>query len=376
MKLTKGKIRKLYNKKKQTLKKKKINKKKSPNRNNTFRSKRGFNLSRKSLKRLNRKYKGGEVESTKDVDEKTTIPKNNKNIDHITNTSIIEDDKSNPNEEDSLDKSHIKKTGFENEEIQESPSGFTGVISNPPKEYQNIDKETTPEQDDLTNIPEKGSENINEASVTTSQEKAEPEVSSEEGVLASEPEVSPEESVSAPEEPVSAPEESISAPEESVSAPEEPVSAPEESVSAPEEPVSAPEESVSAPEESVAAPEESVAAPEVEQPEVQDNSESTSKTEQTPVVANEDQTNNVEEGQSNSDNKLTESINNVVDIISDRIAVQVSKSIGDKSGEGMQNGFESVGNAAESMASKGGKIKKTRKFRLTKHKKNKTKGQK
>ncbi len=66
MKLTKGKISKLYNKKKQTLKRK-TNKGKGSNKNKTFRRKRHINLARKSLKRIHyRKQKGGEEEMPKD----------------------------------------------------------------------------------------------------------------------------------------------------------------------------------------------------------------------------------------------------------------------------------------------------------------------
>ena len=60
MKLTKGKIRKLYNKKKQTLKKKYGNKKKSQQKR-TFRQKRSHNLAKKSLKKWKYgKKKGGD----------------------------------------------------------------------------------------------------------------------------------------------------------------------------------------------------------------------------------------------------------------------------------------------------------------------------
>ena len=70
MNLTKGKITKLYNKKRQTLKRK-INKKKSSNKSKTFRRNRKINLARKSLKRFhNKKYGGGlgEGEDTMEVD--------------------------------------------------------------------------------------------------------------------------------------------------------------------------------------------------------------------------------------------------------------------------------------------------------------------
>ena len=66
MKLTKGKLSKLYNKKKQSCKKK-INKRKSSNRSKTFRKNKKTNLARKSLKRIN--YIGGEDPPKSDTPE-------------------------------------------------------------------------------------------------------------------------------------------------------------------------------------------------------------------------------------------------------------------------------------------------------------------
>jgi hypothetical protein len=58
MKLTKGKISKLYNKKKQSFKKK-INKKRSASKRKTFRKNKNFNLAKKTLKRFYGKKRGG-----------------------------------------------------------------------------------------------------------------------------------------------------------------------------------------------------------------------------------------------------------------------------------------------------------------------------
>lgn len=60
MKLTKGKISKLYNKKRQSLKKNN-NKRKTSSKNKTFRKKRNIHLARKSLKNFHyKKQRGGE----------------------------------------------------------------------------------------------------------------------------------------------------------------------------------------------------------------------------------------------------------------------------------------------------------------------------
>jgi hypothetical protein len=65
MKLTKGKISKLYNKKKQTLKKFKT--KKSSYKRKTFRDRKQFNLAKKTLKHLNyKKFIGGNIDYSKD----------------------------------------------------------------------------------------------------------------------------------------------------------------------------------------------------------------------------------------------------------------------------------------------------------------------
>ncbi len=71
MKLTKGKISKLYNKKKQTLKRK-VNKGKKSSRGKTFRRKQKMNLARKSLKRLRYKKQSGGQEDPKEVDNQMT----------------------------------------------------------------------------------------------------------------------------------------------------------------------------------------------------------------------------------------------------------------------------------------------------------------
>jgi hypothetical protein len=85
MKLTKGKISKLYNKKRQTLKK---HKRLNPSyKKRTFRNKRKVNLARKSLKRFNyKKYKGGKEDG--DDNKKLYTPKDI-NKDEPTNITDI-----------------------------------------------------------------------------------------------------------------------------------------------------------------------------------------------------------------------------------------------------------------------------------------------
>ena len=70
MKLTKGKISKLYHKKKQSVKKRKYQKGKTSTKSKTFRGKKKINLANKSLKRFAyKKYKGGDEEVKKEENE-------------------------------------------------------------------------------------------------------------------------------------------------------------------------------------------------------------------------------------------------------------------------------------------------------------------
>ena len=61
-----------------------------------------------------------------------------------------------------------------------------------------------------------------------------------------------------------------------------------------------------------------------------------------------------------------------MDYITDKVAQKVTENLSRQSNEGQQNGFTSVSQAAETMASSGGKKRKTRRFKITnknKHKK-------
>jgi 6-phosphofructokinase len=71
MKLTKGKIRKLYNKEKQS-KKRYINK--GSQEHKTFRKKHHLNLDKKTLKRMN--YRGGDGSDSTQEQMSNTIPEN------------------------------------------------------------------------------------------------------------------------------------------------------------------------------------------------------------------------------------------------------------------------------------------------------------
>ena len=71
--------------------------------------------------------------------------------------------------------------------------------------------------------------------------------------------------------------------------------------------------------------------------------------------------------------QLIQSLSQVVDYITDTVAEKVSENVSSAQyGEKPQDGFKSVNAAVETMASVGGsKLKRTRRFRITK--KNRTK---
>ena len=149
MKLTKGKISKLYNKKKQSLKKK-VNKKKSSSRNKTFRKKRNIHLARKSLKRFHyKKQRGGaedgEGEGTPKVDEVSNSVTESMNL---------------PTSE-TLDQSNIKNVD-QRVDLSTTPMEANNVettvdLSTTPLEQENVetplDLSTTPlEQENLSTL--------------------------------------------------------------------------------------------------------------------------------------------------------------------------------------------------------------------------------
>jgi hypothetical protein len=86
---------------------------------------------------------------------------------------------------------------------------------------------------------------------------------------------------------------------------------------------------------------------------------------QQPIIAEEPQ--QIVEGDKE---KLSQAINTVVDYIADKVADKVSHNISNQPSEIQQNGFDSINKAVETMASSGGKKRKSYKFRLTN--KNKT----
>ena len=63
--------------------------------------------------------------------------------------------------------------------------------------------------------------------------------------------------------------------------------------------------------------------------------------------------------------ELSQALDTVVEYITDKVAQKVSQNISGTVSDGQQNGFDAVNSAAETMASTGGKRKRTRRFKLT-----------
>ena len=72
--------------------------------------------------------------------------------------------------------------------------------------------------------------------------------------------------------------------------------------------------------------------------------------------------------------ELSQALDTVVEYITDKVAAKVSQNISGTTSEGQQNGFDALNTAAETMASSGGRKRKTRRFKLVN--KNRTKSNK
>ena len=178
MKLTKGKISKLYNKKRQSLKKHK--RLKSSYKKRTFRNKRKVNLARKSLKRFNyKKYKGGEgdddnkvVDTPKDVQgelinqpiieantDTTGIEKTDEPVTETTNKPLIE----------TTNEPVIEKT---EQPVPEKTEGIEEIPIQPTEELSPEDVEKT-EQPVTETTDEPVTETMDEGPVTETSKNTE-----------------------------------------------------------------------------------------------------------------------------------------------------------------------------------------------------------
>lgn len=312
MKLTKGKISKIFNKKKQSLKKIKKNKK-TKSIIKTFRKKRNINLANKTIKKLKyTKHKGGDINENEDLN----TPKNEETIVSPTLQNVNEDEDAEfpivNQDENVIDVNNDEIFDEGQPNLQES----SDMEPSSSQELQPFDEEESPSEEQVV-----ATEEVPEPIPDIKSEQEEP---SEEQFVATEEEPSIEQEVPS--------EEQFVAPEEEPDVEQE---VPQEVVTPEEEPV-----------EPVEVPQE-VVVPEEEQ-----------------TVEEEKTISNNREERKN----LSESINNVVEYISDKIAEKVSNNLSLQPSEKQQNGFNAIENAAKSIVSTGGNKNKTRKFRLNRKK--------
>lgn len=313
MKLTKGKISKIYQKKRQSLKKKNIKKKKSSQRN-TFRKKRGVNLAKRSLKR----YKGGVVD--------TPEPKS-----EVTEHNVAELPELSPSAEE-----------------HEAIVAPAEPESHPPEN-------TIPNVEPQMKSPViTQAEPLSEEPSVSAMASPSIEPSKEESDIQSEPPVIPEQENATEESPANVEKQPVSEENGIDSQPlAEPTSLQSEPTSLESEPSSLQSEPSS-----------------LEQPHIEDMPEEPSTNLQSSMAAEEQP---LEQNPVGSSDELTSAINTVVDVISDKIADKISQTMSEPTNASGQNGFQSVNNGALTMATNGGsnkrKFNKTRKFKLLKNNK-------
>lgn len=325
MKLTKGKISKLYNKKKQTNKKRKMKKKLSRS-NKTFRKKYNLDLSNKTLKKY-KKFKGGNEEDESKLEESLiTPPSTFSNVssdakpislkeETIEEPSELEPSKKTTTEEQTIENLELETPSIQ-EDISIQPMESKEELETSPVELEEVNVESTPNEDlDIK------AETSDIAPISTEEDIKSVEPVKDDTTIMSEKDVIPETII---DEPI--PSEEI---EEEVFIPSEL----EKDEDLPESDIVLSEPQEESIKEAIKEKEEEI---------------------------KEDEKNIVEKSTTPS---LEESLDVVVDYISDKIASKVSQTMSGK--EQPQNGFEAVQKATETIAtSTGGKKKRTSKFRL------------
>jgi len=306
MNLTKGKISKLYSKKKQSLKRNK-NKRGHSGKSKTFRKNRRINLARKSLKRFHFKAnKGGGLN-----DENGTVNDNELPKEQLDNKKIDEN----------------IENGTSNDDTKAEPSQVIGsAFTSPPETPAFAESSSSGDQAPFeTTTP------------PPIVEETPPPV---------------EETPSAPIVDESSPSVDVTPPAVDVTPPAVDVTPPAVDVTPP-----AVEETPPTVEETPPTVEETPPAPSVD-PVV----------EETPAPP-------VNESTNNEDPKLASAINEVVELITEKVTKRVSEEVNANSSDAAQNGFKEIDDTARIMGSSGGgKKSKTKKSRKNKtRRKNKTK---
>jgi hypothetical protein len=314
MNLTKGKISKLYSKKKQSLKRNK-NKRGHSGKSKTFRKNKRVNLARKSLKRLHfKENKGGGVNDN-ELPKETT---DNKQVDDYVANSASK--------------------------AEPSP-----VIGSPFKSPPETSTEPSFESPEFSDTPP--SESSSAPDVTPSAVEETPPTVEETPPTVEETPPTVEETTPAVEE--TPPASDVTPPASDVTPPASDVTPPASDVTPPASDVTPPASDVTPP-----APEETPLAPDVTPP-----SPSVDPTVDEPTASP-----TVVESTNNDDPELASAINNVVSLITEKVTKKVSEEVNANSVDAAQNGFKEIDETARIMGSSGGgkkpKPNKSRKFKL------------
>jgi hypothetical protein len=309
MKLTKGKISKLYNKNKQTLKKK-ANKRKTSNKSKTFRRKQKINLARKTLKRFHyKKQKGGEIIPPKEV---TT--KDDADVDIVSSENVATP----------IEKSVVQpvEQPLENPVVSETEPVEKPVVS----EAKPVEKPVESEAEPVVQPVVSEAEPVVQPVVS----EAEPVVSEAEHLVDEEPPIVEKPLVSEAEPVVEPMEEHLVSEAEPVV--EKPM---EEPVLNDESPLAGTDT--------------------VKVEDIQNTPTFDLDTEETPSTTTEP-TSSLPMSEQKTE-QLKAAIDTVIDYISNKVSENVSnkvtQNISSSSGENIQNGFDSINKTVETMASNG-----------------------
>ena len=330
MKLTKGKISKLYNKNKQTLKKK-ANKRKTSNKSKTFRRKQKINLARKTLKRFHyKKQKGGEIIPPKEV---TT--KDDADVDIVSSENVatpIEKSVVQPVEESVV--SEAKPVVSETEPVEKPVVSETEPVEKPVvSETEPVVQPVVSEAEPVVQPVVSEAEPVEKPVVS----EAEPVVSEAEHLVDEEPPIVEKPLVSEAEPVVEPMEEHLVSEAEPVV--EKPM----------EEPLVNEIEPVLNDESPLAGTDT------VKVEDIQNTPTFDLDTEETPSTTTEP-TSSLPMSEQKTE-QLKAAIDTVIDYISNKVSENVSnkvtQNISSSSGENIQNGFDSINKTVETMASNG-----------------------
>jgi hypothetical protein len=293
MKLTKGKISKLYNKKNQSFKKK-INRKKGASKRKTFRKNKKYNLAKKTLKRFYSKKRGGQ--GLNEDPKLVVTPVTPTDAKEIPDNPFTTDVKEIPDNPFTTDVKEIPGNPFTTDAKEIPGNPFTTDA----KEIPVTGEDVTVTKVDVNALPD--------TSIAT-------------------------EGLTVPGSPPPPTFENSSFLQDEQ----------KEQIN-----ISDPQQQISS------------EATSQDEGNIDRSLKSEEEISNSGIISSQDNVSSVSE----PNNKLTEALSTIVDVLSEKVEAEVANKVGyGSSGKNVQDGFISVATAAENMS--GGKKRKSRKFRLT-----------